>query len=96
MRTIGMSDMSDPTRALGPEEAADRTFAAHGHDSDWLDAFTERLDRLRGGASVARTIEVRGLSQAEARSLRRRTARTPGGLVGRPAEPQATTGGLGG
>ena len=29
-----------------------------------------------------------------ARSLRRRTARTPGGLVGRPAEPQATMGEL--
>ena len=69
MRTISMSDMSDPNRALGPEEAADRTFAAHGHDSDWLDAFTERLDRLRGGASVARTIEVWGLSQAEAARL---------------------------
>ena len=69
MRTIGMSDMSDPNRALGPEEAADRTFAAHGHDSDWLDAFADRLHRLRGGASVARTIEVWGLSQAEAARL---------------------------
>ena len=31
-----------------------------------------------------------------ARSLRRGTARTPGGLAGRPAEPEATMGGLGG
>ena len=60
------SRTSDTGRALGPEEAADRTFAAHEQDSAWLDAFTERLDRLRGGASFARTIEVWGLIQAEA------------------------------
>ena len=66
MRTVGTSDTS---RSLGPEEAAERTFAAHGQDSAWLDAFTERLDRLRGGASFARTIEVWGLSQAEAARL---------------------------
>jgi len=66
MRTLGMSD---PNRALGPEEAADRTFTAHEHDSGWLDAFTERLDRLRGGASFGRTIEVWGLSQADAARL---------------------------
>ena len=69
MRTV---DTSDTSRSLGPEEAADRTFAAHEEDSAWLDAFTERLDRLRGGASFARTIEVWGvwgLSQAEAARL---------------------------
>ena len=66
MHTVGTSDTS---RSLGPEEAADRTFTAHGQDSAWLDAFTERLDRLRGGASFARTIEVWGLSQAEAARL---------------------------
>ena len=66
MRAIGLSD---PNRALGPKEAADRTFAAHQHDSDWLDAFTECADRLRGGASFARTIDVWGLSQAEAARL---------------------------
>ena len=66
MHTVGTSDAS---RALGPEEAADRTFAAHEQDSVWLDAFTERLDRLRGGASFARTLGVWGLSQAEAARL---------------------------
>ena len=66
MYTVGASDTS---RALGPEEAADRTFAAHEQDSAWLDAFTERLDRLRGGASFARTLQVWGLSQAEAARL---------------------------
>ena len=60
---------SDTSRALGPEEVADRTFAAHKQDSAWLDAFTERLDRLRTGASFARTLEVWGLSQAEAGRL---------------------------
>ena len=62
-------DTSDTSRSLGPEDAADLTFAAHEEDSAWLDAFTERLDRLRGGASFARTIEVWGLSQAEAARL---------------------------
>ena len=66
MHTVGTSDTS---RSLGPEEAADRTFTAHGQDNAWLDAFTERLDRLRGRASFARTIEVWGLSQAEAARL---------------------------
>ena len=66
MRTV---DMSDPNRALSPEEAADRTFAGREHDSGRLDAFTERLDRLRGGVSFARTIEIWGLSHAEAARL---------------------------
>ena len=61
--------MSDPNRAISPEEAADRTFAGHEHDRDRLNAFTERLDRLRGGISFARTIEIWGLSQAEAAHL---------------------------
>ena len=84
MRTIGMSD---PTRALGPEEAADRTFAAHGHDSDWLDAFTERLDRLRGGASFARTIEIWGLNQAEAARLFGVSRQTVGDWLRQGAPP---------
>ena len=66
MHTVGTSDTG---RSLDPEEAADRTFAAHGQDSAWLDAFAERLDRLRGGTSLARTIAVWGLSQAEAARL---------------------------
>ena len=43
--------------------------AAHEHESGRLDAFTERPNRQRGGASFARTIEVWGLSQAEAARL---------------------------
>ena len=58
--------MSDPNRALGPEAAADRAFAVHEPDGGRLDGFTERPDRWRGGASFARTIEVWGLSRAEA------------------------------
>ena len=61
--------MSDPNRALGSEEAANRMPAAHEHESGRLDAFTERPNRQRGGASFARTIEVWGLSQAEAARL---------------------------
>ena len=65
-RTVGMSD---PNRALGSEEATNRMPAAHEHESGRLDASTERPNRQRGGASFARTIEVWGLSQAEAARL---------------------------
>ncbi len=56
-------------RGLDPEDAAEQTFAAHQHDGAWLDVFTERLDRRRAAASLARTIEVWNLSQAEAARL---------------------------
>ena len=54
---------------LAPEEAAEQIFAAHGHEGAWLDAFTESLDRQRASRSFARTMEVWGLSQAEAARL---------------------------
>ena len=53
-------------RELAPEEAAEEIFTAHGLDGAWLDAFAECLDRRRGSRSFARTIQVWGLSQAEA------------------------------
>ena len=56
-------------RNLAPEEAAEQILAAHGHESAWLDAFAESLDRRRASRSFARTIEVWGLSQAEAARL---------------------------
>ena len=54
---------------LAPDEAAEQILAAHGHESAWLDAFAESLDRRRASRSFARTIEVWGLSQAEAARL---------------------------
>ena len=54
---------------LAPDEAAEQILAAHGHESDWLDAFAESLDRRRASRSFARTIEVWGLSRAEAARL---------------------------
>ena len=54
---------------LAPEEAAEQIFAAHGHEVAWLDAFAESLDRRRGSRSFVRTMEVWGLSQAEAARL---------------------------
>ena len=56
-------------RVLAPEEAAEQIFAAHGHEGAWLDAFAECLDRRRASQSFARTLEVWGLSQAEAARL---------------------------
>ena len=54
---------------LSPEEAAERICAAHEHEGAWLDAFAESLDRRRASRSFARTMEVWGLSQAEAARL---------------------------
>ena len=56
-------------RNLAPQEAAERILAAHGHESAWLDAFAESLDRRRASRSFARTIEVWGLNQADAARL---------------------------
>ena len=53
-------------RNLAKDEAAGQILAAHGHESAWLDAFAESLDRRRASRSFARIIEVWGLSQAEA------------------------------
>ena len=56
-------------RGLSPEEAAEQIYAAHKHETAWLDAFAECLDRRRTGQSLARTLEIWGLSQAEAARL---------------------------
>lgn len=56
-------------RELAPEEAAEQIYAAHRHETAWLDAFAECLDRRRSGQSLARTLEVWGLSQAEVARL---------------------------
>ena len=56
-------------RNLAPEEAAEQLLAAYGHESAWLDAFAETLDRRRASRSFARTLEAWGLSQAEAARL---------------------------
>lgn len=54
---------------LGPREAAERVYAAHATERGWLDAFAEYLDRRRAGRSLARTLAVWGLSQADAARL---------------------------
>ena len=54
---------------LGPEEAAERIFRAYKDEGAWLDAFTESLGRQRAGRSLARTLAVWALSQAETARL---------------------------
>ena len=56
-------------RDLAPEDAAEHIFTAHRHERDWLDLFTESLDRRRAAESFARTIEVWDMKQAEAARL---------------------------
>jgi DNA-binding transcriptional regulator YdaS (Cro superfamily) len=85
LHTVGTNDAS---RVVGPEEAADRTFAAHERDGAWLDAFTERLDRRRRGASFAHTMEVWGLSQAEVARLFGVSRQAVGKWLRRGAPPE--------
>ena len=54
---------------LAPEDAAEQIFTAHRHEREWLDLFTESLDRRRAAESFARTIEVWNMNQAEAARL---------------------------
>lgn len=63
------TDDSVTPDALDPEEAAERTFLAHRHNGEWLDAFVASLDRRRAVGAFRRTIETWGLSQAEAARL---------------------------
>lgn len=57
------------TQGLEPEEAAEQVFAAHVQDAVWLDRFTESLAGRRAGASLARTLDIWDLSQADAGRL---------------------------
>ena len=63
------TDDSVTPDALDPEEAAERTFLAHRHNGEWLDAFVASLDRRRAVDAFRRTIETWGLSQAETARL---------------------------
>lgn len=54
---------------LEPREAAARLAQAHQHESGWLDAFAEHLDRHRAGQSLARTLTVWDLNQSQAARL---------------------------
>ncbi len=54
---------------LDPRAAAKQVIAAHKGERAWLDAFTQYLDRHRSGQSLARTLSVWDLSQAEAARL---------------------------
>jgi predicted transcriptional regulator len=63
-----MSTQTNPLKP-DPRSAAEQIVAAHKGESAWLDAFTEHLDRHRSGQSLARTLSVWGLSQAETARL---------------------------
>ncbi|MEO0575670.1 MAG: hypothetical protein AAF004_09415 [Pseudomonadota bacterium] len=55
--------------SLTPKEAASRLIRASKSDQDWLDRFSRQLDQQRGGQSLARVLQVWGLSQSEAAQL---------------------------
>ena len=69
---MGLGPDTDAAAAadkLDPEEAAERTFTAHRHDGEWLDAFSAGLDRRRAVEAFRRTTGTWDLSQAEAARL---------------------------
>lgn len=56
---------------LAPEQLAKSLLIAHGDESEWLDEFSEALERRRAGLALRRILSVWGLSQSEAaRSFR--------------------------
>lgn len=52
-----------------PRIAAEEVYSAHRGETGWLDAFAEHLDRHRSSESLARSLSIWGLSQAEAARL---------------------------
>jgi hypothetical protein len=58
--------------SLDPVEVAEKIVDAHPEDpggTDWLDEFSEALDRRRAGRSLARILQAWGLNQSEAANL---------------------------
>ena len=55
--------------ALEPSAAAQLVVDSHAHDTAWLDAFVDAVDRRRAGDSLARTMRAWGWSQADAARL---------------------------
>lgn len=60
--------INDVTK-LEPREAAERLVASQYRRDDWLDVFTEHLDRRLAGQSLARTLAVWDLNQSQAARL---------------------------
>ena len=63
-----MSTMAELAR-LDPLEVAEKILEAHREETDWLDEFSDALDRRRAGRSLERILQVWGLNQSEAASL---------------------------
>ncbi len=63
-----MSTMAELAR-LDPLEVAEKILEAHREETDWLDEFSDALDRRRVGRSLGRILQVLGLNQSEATSL---------------------------
>ena len=54
---------------LDPLEAAEKILEGRREETDWLDEFSEALDRRRAGRSLGRILQVWGLNQSEAANL---------------------------
>jgi len=63
-----MSTLAELAR-LEPLEAARTILEAHPEESNWLDEFSEFLDRRRAGRALRRILDVWGLNQSDAARL---------------------------
>lgn len=54
---------------LDPRELADRLIDAQGERADWLDAFSEQLDRRRSADALARVLATWQLNRSDAAGL---------------------------
>ena len=54
---------------LDPRELADRLIDAQGGRADWLDAFSEQLDRRRSAEALSRVLAVWQLNRSDAARL---------------------------
>ena len=54
-----------PTFPVNPGQAAAQLIREHQRDPEWLDKFSDALDRRRQAKALARIMEVWGLSRSE-------------------------------
>lgn len=62
----GAENLLEELGRLTPRAAAERLIEAHGEESEWLDAFSEHLDRQRNAEALERILSVWDLNQSDA------------------------------
>jgi len=58
--------MNPALHEFAPEQLVESLLAVHEGESEWLDEFSEALERRRAGLALRRILSVWGLSQSDA------------------------------